>query len=49
MARSPGIPDVFSYSSGVIGLQLFRNKNFDAKKWSIDKYLADASSVEAAV
>jgi len=39
-------PEVFGFSSGVVGLQLFRNKNFDAKKWSIDKYLADASSVE---
>ena len=29
-----------------IGLQLFKNKNFDAKKWSLDKYLDDASSVE---
>jgi hypothetical protein len=39
-------PEVFGFSSGVIGLQLFTNKNFDAKKWSIDKYLDDASSVE---
>ena len=39
-------PDTFGYSSGVVGLQLFTNKNFDAKKWSIDKYLDDASSVE---
>jgi len=39
-------PEVFGFSSGVIGLQLFKNKNFDAKKWSIDKYLEDASSVE---
>jgi hypothetical protein len=38
--------EVFGFSSGVIGLQLFKNKNFDAKKWSIDKYLDDASSVE---
>jgi hypothetical protein len=39
-------PEVFGFSSGVVGLQLFINKEFDAKKWSIDKYLADASSVE---
>jgi hypothetical protein len=39
-------PDVFGFSSGVVGLQLFKNKNFDVKKWSIDKYLDDASSVE---
>ena len=26
-------PEVFGYSSGVIGLQLFLNKKFDASKW----------------
>ena len=30
-------PEVFGYSSGVIGLQLFTNKKFDAKKWSVTK------------
>jgi hypothetical protein len=39
-------PDVFGFSSGVVGLQLFTNKKYDAKKWPIDKYLDDASSVE---
>src|SRR6476619_6104866 len=39
-------PEVFGYSSGVIGLQLFTNKKFDAKKWSMEKYLADPGSVE---
>jgi hypothetical protein len=39
-------PEEFGFSSGVVGLQLFKNKRFDAKKWSIDKYIADASSVE---
>jgi len=39
-------PEVFGFSSGVVGLQLFKNKNFDAKNWSIDKYLDDANSVE---
>jgi hypothetical protein len=39
-------PDVFGYSSGVIGLQLFLNKKFDASKWSVKKYLEDPSSVE---
>lgn len=39
-------PDVFGYPSGVIGFQLFVNKNFDKKNWSIEKYLADPSSVE---
>ena len=39
-------PEVFGYSSGVIGLQLFRNKDFDAAKWSLAKYLDDPGSVE---
>jgi hypothetical protein len=39
-------PEVFGYSSGVIGLQLFTNKQFDAKKWSVEKYLEDPGSVE---
>ena len=39
-------PEVFGYSSGVIGFQLFTNKKFDAKKWSVQKYLDDPASVE---
>jgi hypothetical protein len=39
-------PEVFGYPSGVIGFQLFTNKNFDAKKWSVAKYMADPGSVE---
>ena len=39
-------PEVFGYSSGVIGFQLFTNKDFDAKKWSVQKYLGDPGSVE---
>jgi hypothetical protein len=39
-------PEVFGYSSGVVGLQLFTNKKFDAKKWSVERYLADPGSVE---
>jgi hypothetical protein len=39
-------PEKFGYSSGVIGLQLFKNEKFDIKKWSIDKYLAEPGSVE---
>src|SRR5262249_20937650 len=39
-------PEVFGYSSGVVGLQLFSNKKFDAKKWSVNKYLEDPGSVE---
>src|SRR5262249_54865170 len=32
-------PEVFGYSSGVVGLQLFTNKKFNAKSWSVNKYL----------
>ena len=39
-------PEVFGFSSGVIGLQLFPNKKFDASKWSVQKYRDDPSSVE---
>jgi hypothetical protein len=39
-------PDTFGYSSGVIGLQLFANKQFDPQKWSLAKYLEDPASVE---
>src|SRR5262245_6900918 len=39
-------PEVFGYPSGVLGLQLFTNKRFDARKWSVKKYLDDPSSVE---
>ena len=39
-------PEVFGYSSGVIGLQLFLNKKFDASKWSVKKYKEDPGSVE---
>ncbi|MDB5099710.1 MAG: hypothetical protein JWM80_4131 [Cyanobacteria bacterium RYN_339] len=39
-------PEVFGYSSGVIGLQLYKNKAFEPTKWSLKKYLADASSVQ---
>lgn len=33
-------PDVFGYSSGVIGLQLFKNEKFDPKKWNAEQYIA---------
>ena len=39
-------PEVFGYPSGVMGFQLFTNKKFDAKKWSVQKYLDDSASVE---
>ena len=38
--------DTFGYSSGIIGLQLFANKQFDPQKWSLAKYLEDPASVE---
>jgi hypothetical protein len=38
--------NTFGYSSGVIGLQLFANKQFDPQKWSLAKYLEDPASVE---
>ena len=40
---------MFGYSSGVIGLQLFLNKKFDASKWSAKKYMEDPASVEPLV
>ena len=39
-------PETLGYSSGVIGLQLFANKNFEPQKWSLAKYLDDPASVE---
>jgi hypothetical protein len=39
-------PEVFGYPSGVIGFQLFTNKKFDAKKWSMEKYLANPAFAE---
>jgi mono/diheme cytochrome c family protein len=39
-------PEKFGYSSGVIGLQLFKNRNFDPKKWSAEGYLKDARKME---
>jgi mono/diheme cytochrome c family protein len=39
-------PEVFGYSSGVIGVQLFKNKNFDPKKWSVEKYLTDGKGMQ---
>ena len=39
-------PEKFGYSSGVIGIQLFKNDKFDPKKWSVEKYLDDPASVE---
>jgi hypothetical protein len=39
-------PEVFGYSSGVIGIQLFKNKNFDPKKWNAEKYIAGGEKME---
>lgn len=40
-------PEKFGYSSGVIGLQLFKNEYFDPKNWSREAYLKDGSKMEA--
>ncbi|MBC7387443.1 MAG: hypothetical protein H7301_14935 [Cryobacterium sp.] len=39
-------PEKFGYSSGVIGLQLFKNKDFDPKKWNAETYLNDAKGMQ---
>ncbi len=36
-------PDKFGYSSGVIGIQLFKNPKFDPKNWDAAKYIAGTS------
>ena len=40
-------PETFGYSSGVIGLQLFKNKDFDPKKWNSEQYLKDGRNMQA--
>jgi hypothetical protein len=39
-------PDKFGYSSGVIGLQLFKNEKFDVKKWDIGKFMTDPGDMQ---
>ncbi|RZA04341.1 MAG: hypothetical protein EOP11_15315, partial [Proteobacteria bacterium] len=39
-------PEKFGYSSGVIGLQLFKNEKFDPKHWSAPEYLANPAAFE---
>lgn len=39
-------PEKFGFSSGVIGIQLFKNKDFKPEEWSVEKYLADGSKVQ---
>ncbi len=39
-------PEKFGYSSGVIGIQLFRNEKFDPKHWSPEEYLKDGTHIE---
>ncbi len=41
LRKGVNCPDVFGFCIGVVGLQLFKNKKFDAKQWSIDEYLDD--------
>ncbi len=39
-------PDKFGYSSGVIGIQLFKNEKFDPKKWSTEEYIRGGQYIE---
>ncbi len=39
-------PEVFGYSSGVFSIQMFTNEKFDAKHWSVKKWLGDPGSME---
>ena len=39
-------PEKFGYSSGVIGIQIFKNKDFNPKEWSVEKYLADGKNMQ---
>jgi hypothetical protein len=39
-------PEKFGYSSGVIGIQLFKNEKFDPKKWDAEKYVQGGSYIE---
>ncbi|MBC7660931.1 MAG: hypothetical protein H7249_14640 [Chitinophagaceae bacterium] len=39
-------PEVFGYSSGIIGLQIFKNEKYNPKLWSLQKYLDEPKSVE---
>ena len=38
--------DVYGRASGVIGLRLFKNPQFDNARWSLGRYLADPAKVE---
>jgi hypothetical protein len=40
-------PEKFGYSSGVIGLQLFKNENFEPKKWNAADYVKGGKYIEA--
>ena len=39
-------PEKFGYSSGVIGIQLFKNEKFDPRKWSAEDYIRGGSYIE---
>lgn len=39
-------PEKFGYSSGVIGIQLFKNEKFDPKKWDAEAYIKGGSYLE---
>ena len=40
-------PEKFGFSSGVIGIQLFKNEKFDPKHWSADAYVRGGQAMEA--
>ncbi len=40
-------PEKFGYSSGVIGVQLFKNEKFDPKNWSAEEYINGGKKMEA--
>jgi hypothetical protein len=42
----PKLPDVPGQPAGIIGLRKFRNPNFKASEWDVNKYQADPSKVE---
>ncbi len=39
-------PEKFGYSSGVIGIQLYKNAKFDPKKWSAEAYIKGGEAIE---
>jgi hypothetical protein len=38
--------NTYGWSSGVVGLRLFKNPDFDPKKWNLNKYLRNPGTVQ---